>query len=325
MSRVLITGSTGFIGTNLVELYRSRGDEVRGLDLAPARDPAHSDVSIKVDICDAEAVRKAVAEFRPNVIHHLAARTDIDGQTLADYPANTTGVRNVLEAARQLDSLDRIIVASSQLVNPTNYVPTDEFDVHPPNAYGESKVETEKITREFTEQLPWVLIRPTTIWGPWFGVKYQGLYQQVKAGRYMHPRGQQIRKVWGFVGNATYCLSRLADAPADKAVHKVFYVADYEPYDLLEYAETIRRVQGARPIRQVPPIALVAIARFGDVVRATGRSFPLYTYRLKNFFAQMRADVTPLRDVCGPAPYDIEKSVELTVDWMRRYPDFDRN
>ncbi len=42
MARVLITGGAGFIGTNLVQLYLDKGDEVLSLDLEPPRDAAHA-------------------------------------------------------------------------------------------------------------------------------------------------------------------------------------------------------------------------------------------------------------------------------------------
>ncbi|MCG9893891.1 MAG: NAD(P)-dependent oxidoreductase, partial [Fimbriimonadaceae bacterium] len=215
MARILITGGSGFIGTNLVRHCLDQGHEVLNLDTEEVRDGGQASFHRAVNILDRDAVAGIFRDFRPEIVHHLAARTDIDGTTLEDYAANTDGVRNVVAACRE-SGVRRLVVASSQLVNPLTVVPKDEFDCSPPNAYGASKVETEKIVRAEAEGLEWVLIRPTTIWGPWFGVKYQGLYRQIKAGRFMLPKGRRIQKIWGYVGNAAWSIQKLADLPAER-------------------------------------------------------------------------------------------------------------
>lgn len=77
--------------------------------------------------------------------------------------------------------------------------------------------------------LPWVLVRPTSIWGPWFDVPYRNFFLSVARRRYVHPAGKRIHKSFGFVGNITWHLHRLMIAPRpqvarlplgdDKVVH----------------------------------------------------------------------------------------------------------
>lgn len=325
MAKILITGGSGFIGTNLVELHRKKGDEILNLDWQPVRNPEHESHWTNLDVLDREKFVEAVRNFQPDVFYHLAARTDIDGKTLDEYKTNTDGVRNAVLAAKTCENLQRFVVASSQLVCRVGYYPKDEFDYAPPNAYGESKVMTEKIVREEAEGLPWVLIRPTTIWGDWFGVKYQGLYRTVRRNRYIHPKGMKINKVWGYVGNSVFCLEKLASAEESKVKGKVFFLADYEAYDLLDYAKRIEKAWGAAPIKEVPLFLLRSIAKFGDLMKAMGRNFPLHSYRLSNFLAQMQADLKPLEEVCGPLPYTLDQSVANTVAWIKAHEDFDRD
>jgi len=78
--------------------------------------------------------------------------------------------------------------------------------------------------------LPWVLVRPTSIWGPWFDVPYRNFFLSVARRRYVHPAGKRIHKSFGFVGNITWHLHRLMIAPRpqvarlplgdDKVVHQ---------------------------------------------------------------------------------------------------------
>src|SRR4051794_24702108 len=90
-SRVIVTGGSGFIGTNLVERYQSAGTAVANLDLAPPRNRAHRNLWTEADIRRSEDLRSVMQQFRPTHIFHLAARTDLLGRALSDYTANTVG------------------------------------------------------------------------------------------------------------------------------------------------------------------------------------------------------------------------------------------
>lgn len=324
MARVLITGGSGFIGTNLVELHVAKGDQVVNVDIEEARIPERESLRRSQDILDASGLKGVFSDFRPEIVYHLAARTDIDGKTLEDYAANTQGVSHVVACCQEF-GVRRLVAASSQLVNPLTKVPKDDFDYDPPNAYGASKVETERIIRTEAEGLDWVMVRPTTIWGPWFGVKYQGLYRQVKAGRFMLPSGIRIQKIWGYVENTAWSLDQLAHLPSGDVSGRIFYLADYEPYDLESYAELIREESGSPAIRRVPYGALKGIALVGDVFMKLGKSFPLHSYRLKNFMANMKVSIAPLAQATGPAPYSLREGVRRTLDWMEKNPGFNRD
>ena len=82
--RAVVTGGAGFIGSNIVDALVARGAEVLVVD-----DLSHGSVGnlegalakgtelAEIDIRDAEAVRKAVTTFRPDVLCHLAAQIDV--------------------------------------------------------------------------------------------------------------------------------------------------------------------------------------------------------------------------------------------------------
>ena len=65
-----------------------------------------------------------------------------------------------------LNELKKIIIASSMLVCELGYSPKNFNDYKPNTLYGESKVLTEKIVKKFKNS--WTIVRPTSIWGPWF-------------------------------------------------------------------------------------------------------------------------------------------------------------
>ena len=118
MEKILITGSSGFIGTNLVEfLLKNNLYNVLGFDINIPKIKKHTDVWRQIDIRDKNTLLKAVKEFDPNYVIHLAARTDLNGVTVEDYDSNTNGVINLIEALGNLTNVKRVIFASSMYVN----------------------------------------------------------------------------------------------------------------------------------------------------------------------------------------------------------------
>lgn len=318
MSRILVTGGSGFIGTNLVDLLLRQGHHVSNLDIkAPS---THSD-SVRwhpVDIRDGDGLIDAVTSIAPDVVIHLAARTDLNGAGVADYAANTDGVQNLIVAASRA-AVRRVVFASSRLVCRIGYQPTSPLDFQPTTPYGQSKVIGEKLVRAAVHApFDWVIVRPTSIWGPWFHVPYRNFFDAIRAGRYIHPRGLRIRKSFGYVGNSVHQLLQLVQAPRDEVYGQMFYLADYAPIEVLDWGQRVQSAFGAAPIRQMPMPALRLLAGAGDALAWGGwKSVPLTSFRLDNLVTEMLHDTAALSQVCGRLPFDIDSGVGHTVDWMR--------
>jgi UDP-glucose 4-epimerase len=104
--RVLVTGGAGFIGSHLADALVDRGDEVAIFDDLSSGRPGRMDERValhKASVADADQVESVAAEFRPELICHLAAQIDVRSSVslpAADAQANVVGTVNVLEAAR---------------------------------------------------------------------------------------------------------------------------------------------------------------------------------------------------------------------------------
>jgi len=193
-SRVLVTGGSGFIGTNLVASYRAAGVTVVNADVQRPRNSADTDLWAPVDITRIDDIRAVVSRFRPTHVFHLAARTDLRGREVADYPANVEGVAALLSALAEASTpVIRLVVASSRMVCRIGYQPVSDYDYCPPTAYGASKVETERLVRSAVA-IPWVLVRPTSIWGPWFDIPYRDFFLSVARGGTSIPRAGESRR-----------------------------------------------------------------------------------------------------------------------------------
>jgi nucleoside-diphosphate-sugar epimerase len=314
--KVLVTGSSGFIGRALVRRLKTAGWEVAGLDKESG---ATSDYLC--NILDAARLTEIVREFSPDALVHLAARTDLDEKTtLAGYVANIDGVQNLIAAIRLTPSIKRAIWTSSQLVCRVGYAPRGDADYAPDSLYGESKVLMEQMVRQQDcAGREWCLVRPTTVWGPGMSAHYQRLLHLIQRGHYFHVGNAPLRKSFSYIENIAFQYFRLLEAPADLVHRKMLYLADYEPLDLLAWCDAFQREFQSRPIPHVPLGLARALAYCGDAVNAVGmRGFPFNSFRLRNILTQYQFDLTAAKAVCGPLPYTIEQGVKETAAWFNR-------
>ncbi len=316
--KALITGGSGFIGTNLVEYYHTKSVEVLNIDIAPPKNPAHNSLWRNINILDFEALQDEITKFLPTHIFNLAAQTGTNdkGRTIETYVTNTKGVMNVIKAAQNTSSVERVIFASSLAVCQSDYQPKNESDYCPETLYGQSKMLGEKIIRQ-QEQLPfsWAIVRPTGIWGPWFDVPYKSLFNTIKRGLYVHPGVADVVQSLGFVGNTVHQLDTLAQVPKEKVNGRTFYLADDEPINMQKWTRLIQKAFGAQRIKTIPIWALKPAALVGDGLKTAGWEVPpLSTTRLKNMLTSFVFDVDPL--ISKELPYKLEEAVQITVEWI---------
>jgi nucleoside-diphosphate-sugar epimerase len=319
MKRVLITGGSGFIGTNLVEYYYRQGCAVVNIDIRHPRNANHHALWKKCDILDFGHLRDTLTAFDPEYVIHLAARTDLDEKKdINGYTANVDGVRNVVDAANDCGRLKRVIFASSRYVCANGYQPIHDEDYSPFTLYGESKVIGEQIVRSAEVDFEWVIVRPTSIWGPWFDIPYVVFFETIWKGLYFNIGRLNPKKQYGYVGNTVYQIDKLLNASDISVNRKTLYVCDYPPYELTNWADLIRQAMARKKIRSLPLWMLRIAALLGDRLSGLGwQKWPITTSRLDNLVADIIYDTHELESICGRLPYDLGTGVSTTVSWMR--------
>jgi nucleoside-diphosphate-sugar epimerase len=319
--RILVTGGSGFIGTNFVEHCIRQGAVVQNVDLVEPVIAAHRPHWKKISILNEAALTAAFVAFKPNYVVHLSARTDLDGKDLEAYAANILGTELVARAAVAA-GCRRVVFTSTKLVNRNGYCPKDDIDYCPDTLYGESKVIGEQRLRDFAfGATDWAIVRPTSIWGPWSElphIPYGRFFRMIETGRYFHIRGMDAKKSFGYVGNAIAQIEAVMTS-STPLNGEVFYLVDYKETYIHQWAEVIREAFGAPAIRTLPRSLAVLGARVGDLVKKlTGREMPINSRRLRNMSLDTSAvPMASIQRLCPELPYDLEKGVRETVDWFR--------
>jgi len=174
--KILLTGGAGFIGSWVAERYIKEGHDVLILDdLSTGRmeNIPESAAFIKCDIRDDDAVRRAFAEFRPDVVNHHAAQIDV--RKSVEDPAYDASV-NIIGTIRLLESsvksgVKRFIFASTGGAiygEPANIPADEKTPPMPISAYGTSKYAVEKYLEYYRHiySLDSVALRYANVYGP---------------------------------------------------------------------------------------------------------------------------------------------------------------
>ena len=321
MKRVIVTGGSGFIGTHLVSLLAEQGHQVLNLDKSEPLNPEQKKFHRPADILDAAVFRNEFDSFRPQWLFHLAARTDCDETTTveAGYAVNTVGAANVLAAAAANPSLERTLITSSQYVCRPGHQPAGDQDYCPHTVYGWSKVETERATRRAGLKCPWVMVRPTNIWGPWHLRYRRQVWWTIRRGVYLHPGGAAVIRSYGYVRNVVRQMVGLIESDVAKTNGKVFYVGD-APRDLLDWVNKFSFALRNRPVTVVPRPVLRTVALAGDFIgKWRGREFLIHSSRYRSMITSDQAPMSATFELLGPGPFSLEQAVNETVQWLRSY------
>lgn len=231
MTRWLVTGGLGFIGSNLIRLLLRTRPEVQvvNLDLATYAaalgnlrdvqdDPRYR--WVRGDVADPQAVRAAMAGCR--VVLHLAAESHVDRSIADPQPflrTNVLGTQVILDAAREL-GVERVVVVSTDEVYGDLPAPdraTEDHPVRPSSPYAASKAAADLLALAYhrTYGVPVVLTRCTNNLGPYqFPEKL--IPRMITCALRGEPLpvygdGQQIRD-WVHVEDHCHALIRVAEA-----------------------------------------------------------------------------------------------------------------
>jgi len=313
--RILITGGSGFIGTNVIEQLIAGGYSIINLDQYPPKIRSHEKFWEKVNLLDESEVNRLIINFLPSHVVHLAARTDLNGQNMDDYAVNTKGTENLMNALNQHSKPEHVLFASSMLVCRPGYIPTHDLDFSATTVYGKSKVRMEEIIRAADLKYRWNIIRPTSIWGPWFGTPYKDFFDRVLEKKMYTIGGRpSATKTYGFVLNASFQIEKLLlNSNIDR---QVFYIGDNPALNINEWANVIAIKVYGKKLVAIPYFVFSIAGKVGDLLGYLGIPFPMTSFRLGNMTTDNILPLANLIKMTGEAPYNLSRAVDITLDWI---------
>ena len=156
MSRVLIFGAGGFVGSYLCKEFLNNGYKVSGTDKGEGSAlPSEVDF-YKTDLMQADEVKKLIGQIQPDIIVNLAAISSVGASwnmPQTTMAINVIGALNIMEAARKSEQKPRILCVGSSEEYVISENPLDEnTQLNANNPYGISKVTQEQLAKLYREQ-----------------------------------------------------------------------------------------------------------------------------------------------------------------------------
>lgn len=272
--RALVTGASGFIGSNLVDRLLAEGLSVkclvrRGSDLIWLRDLPVTLVA--GDFRDPASLAPAVADT--DLVFHVAGATRAPHRA-AFFQANFEATRNLLRACEQHGppSQKFIFLSSLSAAGPSSGAPlTEDQDPQPVSAYGESKLLAERAVLKYSQQRPATIIRPPAVYGPRDRDTFL-LIKSIHRGLHVIP-GRLVQKV-SLVHVHDLVSGILLAARSDRSQGRVYYICGDGHYDWRTIGEFAGRALDKRFRTLHVPWWLMRLVALGGSVASQFTSTP---------------------------------------------------
>jgi GlcNAc-P-P-Und epimerase len=314
--KYLITGGSGFIGTNLINqlIYHKKIKvDLLNIDIAKPKLSTHLMFWKYCNINNYNLLTKIIDSYQPTHIIHLAAEADVRFKSLNDFTTNINGVFNLCSAINDCDSVKRVIFTSTQYVHQFNGQPQKDDEYYPFTIYGESKAKGEQIVREFNLDKIWTIIRPTNIYGPFNDVYVKGLFKVIRKGYYFHPNINIIRS-YGYVGTVVEQIIKIFDTKSNLVNCKTFYLGD-EPIQLLRFVKAVHNYLYKEKLK-IAPIWLFRIAAFiGELAKSMNYPFPMNKVRYINMVTANPVNMNETFKVLGKGSLCFDERINNTINW----------
>ncbi|MGC9153387.1 MAG: NAD-dependent epimerase/dehydratase family protein [Vulcanisaeta sp.] len=289
--RILITGSSGFLGRNLVSCMRAKGHDAHGLDVVKAETTDYI-----VDITRRDDVIKLSKEGFEAVVH-LAAfpnpRSFNNAGALRGLDVNVVGTVNMLELARTLNARFLLFSTSNVYGKPLKLPVSENDPLRPFEGYGWSKVAAEAVSMSYyvTHNVPVTIFR---LWKPY------GPYDNGVVGIFITRalKNEDLVVNNGGVDTTDFLYTEdLCDATElalrkEEAIGQAFNIGLGVETSILDLARIIVRLVGSSSNIKVQP--------------QTSEPFRSYP------------DISKAMRVLGFKPkYDLVSGLRATIDWFK--------
>jgi nucleoside-diphosphate-sugar epimerase len=322
ISRVLVTGATGFVGTELCATLAGLGLEVRAMARRPlaASDDRITVVTASLD--DDAAVRHALEGV--DAVIHLAARVHVLRESLADpaaayHQVNVEGTRFLAERAADAGARTFVLMSTVKVMGESSPIPwTEAMPPAPADPYAESKLRAEQVVREIAKArgLHAPVLRPPLIYGPGVKGNMKRLFAQVDRGLPLPLAAVRNQRSLLYLGNLCAAVPLVLEP--SPATDRVFFLSDGRDLSTPELIRLIAAALG-RPARLLPvPPGLFRLAgRAGDLIDRR-RPFPVTTQTVQRLLGSLAVDSTAFSTATGyRPPHSVEAGLRATAEWYR--------
>lgn len=263
----LVTGSTGFVGSHLVDRLLNLNHKVRVILRKESKLKWIDKSKVEIFYCDyedLECLKKAVKDV--DYVFHVAGV--IKSKTKEGYyKGNVEVTKNLLHAvAEENKSLKKFVFVSSQAAagpSPDGIPKTEEMECNPVTSYGKSKLLAEQEVKKFENIIPYTIVRPSAVYGP-RDPEILLFFQTLKKG--IQPLVGFDEKYVSLVYVDDLIDGILLAAFSDKSTNQTYFISSEKGYSWSEIGNLSSKILGLKLLKLKIPHSVVylvaAISQF---------------------------------------------------------------
>lgn len=295
--KIAITGTTGFIGRTLALKLANQGHDVSGLVHSPEKSRLLGDTIKKVygDIRDTSALTKLFQGC--DLVYHCAAI--VNGGKKAMMEVNAGGTDAVCNAVRQSKIKKMVYLSSIAVIsgNDGPYPLKEELPYRAYNDYGSSKIEAEKVVRDYIKDgLNIAIIRPSAVYGPGEPHVLSRLLKLSDTGILPIAGSGLVKWQLIHIDDLTDFLISIIDN--DRAYNDIFNVSSDEAIEMVNLYRLIKKNTGRGVIIRIPLWLILPLAMIADAPFMLSGKRP-FTNKVKFFERHHTYDTSKARDILG--------------------------
>ena len=325
MSKLLITGANGFIGSHLVETAIQRGYEVHAGVRASSNKKwlTNSEiVFVEMDFEDPETLAQLFQQHKYKYIVHCVGVTKTSSLEVFQK-VNYEYVKLLVDQIRVNDCIPEKLIFLSSLAayGPVdlqqNDIVSNDSTPHPVTQYGKSKLAAEKFL-ESTVDIPYVILRPTVVYGPReteLFMVFELLNKRLEL--YSGTKPQMLTFI--FIDDLIEIIFRSMEINVSR---KSYFVSDGKLYQSEKLNEIIKSNLGKKALKVKLPLPIVkVIATLSEQASKITKQYPALN---RDKFQELKCrnwncDISNLVEDLDYTPeHSLEDGMRKTVDWYKQ-------
>jgi nucleoside-diphosphate-sugar epimerase len=322
MKNVLVTGSTGFIGSHLLPTLHQHNWQITAAIRQEFEFPASLSIkTIKVgEIDDMTDWQEALLGI--DTVIHLAGRSHILHETISNPEAafikvNTKGTINLVKQSLKAGVNHFIFVSSIHaMAAESDDILNENSPCHPDSPYGGSKLQAEQalINLAKDSDMTWTILRPTLVYGLGNRANMDRLMKLIKRGLPLPFGAIKNRRSFVFVGNLVAAIITCLDHP--NAANQIFLISDNQAVSTPQLIRLIaQQIQQPCQLLPVPTILLRFLGYLGDTIESiTGKNLPFNTYSIDRLLGSLAVDSSYIQKTLDwQPPFTLEQGLAQTL------------
>ena len=307
---ILTIGGSGFVGSVLIKELKNY--EVHNIDKNSS--PFYDDITTIGDVRHPSQI--IFPKGTKNVVLLAAEHRDDVSPPSLYYDVNVRGTKNVLDAMDSADVKNIIFTSSVAIYGLNKSNPDENHPEDPFNHYGKSKMQAERLIKEWYNKNPEnksvTIIRPTVIFGERNRGNVYNLLKQISSGKFVMIGKGKNKKSMAYVGNVVaFIKNRLEE---NELGYHVFNYADKPDFSMLELVSIIETKMNIKlPKVKVPYFfGMVGGYIFDFLSLITRKNFSISSIRIKKFCATTQFDASKVHAQFNP-PFSLEEGLNKTL------------